>query len=128
MGAKEIEYMLSSLKILLMHVIKIVVEQKTTNSWIGSIYSSLKNIKKYNTLGKKAYQIKIDMWRSYLEEIYLDCLGMASVEMHEGVYEGRAELVEVNKDTILDLALIILSLQYGKQFSIEDILNKIDID
>ena len=52
----------SFLVVLLVHLIKIQVENRTTNSWLSSIINSLLEIKDRNKLGKKSYYIKRGNW------------------------------------------------------------------
>ena len=56
----------SFLVILLIHLIKIQVEQRVTRSWRNSISNSLLAIQKRNKLGNKSHYIKIDEWNKHI--------------------------------------------------------------
>ena len=57
----------SFLVILIIHLIKVQVENRVTASWIESIRNSLLEIKDRNKLGKKSHYIKRGCWSEYYE-------------------------------------------------------------
>ena len=59
----------SYLTILLIHLIKIQVERRITNSWRVSIRNSIYEIKRRNRLGKKSHYIKQREWLEHFNEV-----------------------------------------------------------
>lgn len=54
---------------LLVHLIKIQIEKRTTKSWRSSIANSIIKIKKLNLKdNKKSYYIELGQWQEYLVE------------------------------------------------------------
>lgn len=111
MGAKDIKAMQGALVILLIHVVKILLENKVTNSWRGSIYSSLCNIKHYNVNKNKSLVIKHDGWFDLLENQLINALTIPSWECFDGRYKGDINTVkaELNTQECFDLAMELLN-------------------
>ncbi|MDJ0678246.1 MAG: DUF29 family protein [Xenococcaceae cyanobacterium MO_167.B52] len=58
----KINILESFLVVLLVHLVKIQIEQRITKTWLNSISNSLLEIQDRNRLGKKSYYIKQGSW------------------------------------------------------------------
>lgn len=105
----------SSLKILLIHLIKNQFEQRLTASWAASIRNSIREIKKVNIKGNKtSYYINQDEWENFIEEeVIEDAIADASLEVLNGKYT-RFQLSEMlDRSQILITAIRLLALTYA---------------
>ena len=116
----KIQKIESYLVVLLVHLLKIQVEKRITNSWRASILNALLQIQKTNRMGnKKTPYIKSDEWQNYIEEVLPEVYLSASTEVK---VDGR-EVDDVELETIADdnslitLALTLLLLVYQKKDS-----------
>lgn len=99
--------------VLMMHLIKQEVEQKTTRSWDLSILEALDRIHDSNSR-RKAHGIylKAPELRETLEAKFSHALRRASAEIHEGKFTVRELVHLVNKAGIVEKALhLILTYQ-----------------
>ena len=103
-----------SLVILLVHVIKVVLEKKTTPSWNDSIYSRLVSIKKYNINKNNSYTIKPNNWFEYIQDCLEDSLDIPAWECCNGCYEGDTKqlLGDLNIQAVYHIAEDLLKLTY----------------
>jgi hypothetical protein len=86
MGRQDkINNLQSFLVILLIHLIKIHVENRVTTSWRNSIVNSLLEIQKRNQLGKKAHYIKQTDWEDSFQQALPRALIKASQEAFGGI-------------------------------------------
>ena len=95
--------------ILLLHLIKQQVENRTTRSWEVSIRNSVREIQRENKRRKAGgYYLTPEELLETLEEAYLNAIDEASLEVEEGLYEPE-ELEEIiNKEEILNRALALI--------------------
>lgn len=108
----EIRNLESFLVILLIHLIKIQVEQRLTSSWKSSIINSLLAIKKRNKLGKKAHYIYAQNWQEYLEDNFTPAVVAASREVFSGI--DYAELRDkCDRSSLLNFAGSLLQLTHS---------------
>jgi Domain of unknown function DUF29 len=86
MGRQDkINNLQSFLVILLVHLIKIHVENRVTRSWRNSIVNSLLEIQKRNQLGKKSHYIKQTDWEDSFQQAFPRALIKASQETFGGI-------------------------------------------
>lgn len=112
MGRQDkINNLQSFLVILLLHLIKIQVENRVTTSWRNSITNSLLEIQKRNRLGKKSHYIKKNDWSESFQQAFPRALIKASQEAF-----GEIELEELNKlidkDTLKEKAFELVNETY----------------
>ena len=92
--------------ILLVHLIKQQVENRTTRSWEVSIQNSVLKIQGLNKRRKaKGVYLPPEELRLALEEAYSQAINEASLEVEEGRYEAAELEQRVNKEEILTRAL-----------------------
>ncbi|MGK7948383.1 MAG: DUF29 family protein [Xenococcaceae cyanobacterium] len=123
----EIRNLESFLVILLIHLIKIQVEKRLTNSWKSSIINSLFSIQKRNKLGKKAHYIYSQNWQEYLEDNFIPALVSASREVFGGI--DYTELrTRCDRVSLLDFAnsLLQLTYSYKQEELVTEIENKLN--
>jgi hypothetical protein len=98
MAKKDIIDKLSSLvEILLIHLIKCQVEQRTTHSWTTSIIAALAAIKRYNARDtRKGVYLEKNGFQEQIDEVWSLALRKASLEAFGGKYSPRefAQLVD----------------------------------
>ena len=95
--------------ILLLHLIKQQVENRTTRSWEVSIRNCVREIQRENKRRKAGgYYLTPEELLETLEEAYLNAIDEASLEVEEGLYEPE-ELEElINKEEFLNRALALI--------------------
>ena len=95
--------------ILLLHLIKQQAENRTTRSWEVSIRNSIRAIQKKNKRRKAGgYYLTPEELRIALEEAYPDAIDRASLEVEEGRYLPEELEQLVNREDLLDRAMMIL--------------------
>lgn len=98
--------------ILLLHLIKRQVENRTTRSWEVSIRNSVQQIQKKNKRRKAGgYYLTPEELRIALEEAYLQAINEASLEVEGGRYEPEELENLVNQEEILNRALALILAQ-----------------
>ncbi len=95
--------------ILLLHLIKQQVENRSTASWEVSIRNSIRAIQKKNKRRKAGgYYLTPEELRIALKEAYPDAIDRASLEVEEGRYLPEELEQLVNREDLLDRAMMIL--------------------
>mgnify|MGYP000002789571 CR=1 FL=1 len=95
--------------ILLLHLIKQQTENRTTRSWEVSIRNSVLEIQKKNKRRRAGgVYLQPEELRLALEEAYPAAINKASLEVEEGRYEPEELEQMVNKEDILNLAMILI--------------------
>ncbi len=95
--------------ILLLHLIKQQTENRTTRSWEVSIRNSVLEIQKKNKRRRAGgVYLQPEELRLALEEAYPAAINKASLEVQEGRYEPDELEQIVNKENILNLAMILI--------------------
>ena len=95
--------------ILLLHMIKQQVENRSTASWEVSIRNSIRAVQKKNKRRKTGgYYLTPEELRIALEEAYPDAIDRASLEVEEGRYLPEELEQLVNREDLLDRAMMIL--------------------
>ena len=95
--------------ILLIHMIKQQVENRSTASWEVSIRNSIRAVQKKNKRRKTGgYYLTPEELRIALEEAYPDAIDRASLEVEEGRYLPEELEQLVNREDLLDRAMMIL--------------------
>lgn len=95
--------------ILLLHLIKQQTEHRTTRSWEVSIRNSVLEIQKKNKRRKAGgVYLQPEELRLALEEAYPAAINKASLEVEEGRYEPDELEQIVNKQNILNQAMILI--------------------
>ena len=116
----KIQKIESYLVVLLVHLLKIQVEKRITNSWRASILNALLQIQKTNRMGnKKTPYIKSDEWQSYIEEVLPEVYLAASTEVRiDGREIDDVELETIaDNDSLISLARTLLLLTYQQKDS-----------
>ena len=103
----------SFLVILLIHLIKIQVEQRVTRSWRNSISNSLLAIQKRNKLGKKSYYIKPNEWNEHILDCQFEAILAAAKEVFEGIDYLELERL-VNLEQLIAISNELLAITYSK--------------
>ncbi|AFZ34628.1 protein of unknown function DUF29 [Stanieria cyanosphaera PCC 7437] len=107
----EIRNLESFLVILLIHLIKIQVENRLTSSWKSSIINSLLAIQKRNKLGKKAHYIYSENWQEYIEDNFNTAIVSASREIFGGI-DYKELKAQCNRISLFNFANSLLQLTY----------------
>jgi len=95
--------------ILLLHLIKQQVENRSTRSWESSIRNSARAIQRKNKRRKAGgFYLTAEELRLTLEEVYPDAIDAAAREVEEGRYEPEELENLVNKDQMIDRALSLI--------------------
>ncbi len=96
--------------ILLLHLIKRKVENRTTRSWDVSIHNSVLEIQDLNARpNSKGTYLNSQELRESLESAYRQAINQASLEVNEGKYDARELQQMVNQAEICDLAMLAIS-------------------
>ena len=111
MGRKDIIKTIRSYGvILLLHLIKQQVENRSTRSWEVSIRNSVREIQRENKRRKAGvYYLSREELRETLEEAYINAIDEASLEVEEGRYEVRELEDKVNRAELIDRALALIT-------------------
>jgi len=92
--------------ILLLHLIKQKVENRTTRSWDVSIRNSVLEIQDLNARpNSKGTYLNQQELRESLESGYRQAINQASLEVNEGQYDARELQKMVNQQEICDRAM-----------------------
>ena len=95
--------------ILLLHLIKQQVENRTTRSWEVSIRNSVRMIQKKNKRRQSGgYYLPQEDLRLALEEAYPEAIDRASLEVEEVRYQSDELVQIVNRENILNQAMILI--------------------
>jgi hypothetical protein len=112
----------SFLVILLIHLIKIQVENRVTRSWKNSISNSLLAIQKQNKLGKKSHYIKENEWGEHILNCQYEAVLDSSKEIFEGIeYRELEKLINFQLLLILSQELLALTYCHSSREIIESI-------
>lgn len=96
--------------IMLLHLIKQQVENRTTRSWDLSIRNSARAIQRKNKRRQAGgYYLKAEELRLTLEEVYEDALDKASLEVAEGRYDAEELAQMVNPEIVMSQAMALIS-------------------
>jgi hypothetical protein len=101
----------SFLVVLLVHLIKIQVEQKVTRSWRNSMINSLTQIQTRNKLGKKSSYIYD--WNEHYENTIFTAVRKAAEEVFGGIEIEELEL-QINESQLQEDAKKLLAMTYSK--------------
>lgn len=103
----KINNMRSFAVVLLKHLIKQQVEKRSTKSWEVSIFNSAKEIQERNKRRKtKRVYLNQEELVDLLNAAYKNAINSASLEVKEGKYDPSELEAMVDKDTILNQAMI----------------------
>ncbi|WP_254564104.1 DUF29 family protein [Oscillatoria sp. HE19RPO] len=107
MGRKDIIKTIRSYAvILLIHLIKQQVENRSMRSWEVSIRNSVREIQRENKRRKAGgYYLSREELLETVEEAYINAIDEASLEVEEGRYEVRELEEKVNRAELIDRAL-----------------------
>lgn len=95
--------------ILLIHLIKQQAENRTTRSWDISIRNSIRQIQRKNKRRKAGgYYLNSEELAEALEAAYPDAIDQASLEVEEGRYQPEELERFVNKQEIINRALMLI--------------------
>jgi hypothetical protein len=97
--------------ILLLHLIKQQVENRTTRSWDISISNSVLEIVSLNKRRKsRGFYLQLADLVSTLEEAYPQAINRASLEVKEGRYEPDELETLVNQEELINRGMTLISL------------------
>lgn len=97
-------------KILLLHLIKQQIENRTTRSWDVSIRNAIRGIEKRNKRRRAGgYYLTLEELRIALEEAYPEAIDAASLEVAEGRYEPDELEQMIDRDEMLDWAFALIA-------------------
>lgn len=96
----------SYMQILLIHLIKIAAEQRTTRSWENSINHAVSQVHRVNKRRKSGgfYQTNAELLET-LDEAFVLALPQAGMEAFEGVFSDEEILAKIDKNTLLAEAM-----------------------
>lgn len=124
MGRQDkINILESFLVVLIVHLIKIQIENRVTASWIESIRNSLLEIKDRNRLGKKSYYIKQGCWLKHFDNKLYRAVIKASKEVRGGM-EIKDLKATIDRQQLQAKTLFLLDFTYD--LSEEEIVNFLD--
>ncbi len=111
MGRKDIIKNIRSYGvILLLHLIKRTVENRTTRSWDVYIRNSVREIQRENKRRKAGgYYLNREELLETLEDAYLNAIDEASLEVSEGIYEPKELEQLVNREELLNQAMELIN-------------------
>ncbi len=111
MGRKDIIKTIRSYAvILLIHLIRQQVENRSTRSWDVSIRNSVREIQRENKRRKAGgYYLSREELLETVEEAYINAIDEASLEVEEGRYEVRELEEKVNRAELIDRALDLIT-------------------
>jgi Domain of unknown function DUF29 len=111
MGRKDIINTIRSYGvILLLHLIKRTVENRTTRSWDVSIRNSVREIQRENKRRKAGgYYLNREELLETLEDAYLNAIDQASLEVSEGIYDSKQLEQLVNQEELLNQAMELIN-------------------
>lgn len=96
--------------ILLLHLIKQKVENRTTRSWDTSIRNSVRDIRRLNKrLKSNGFYLNLEELQETLVEAYSAALDSAALEVCEGIYEVRELKTMVKEDEVIASALALIT-------------------
>ena len=101
----------SYLTVLLIHLIKIQVEKRITNSWLVSLRNSIYEIKRRNRLGKKSHYIKQGEWLEHFNEVISEAIVDTSQEIFGGI-DTKELRTKIDFDILQRKAFELLDLTY----------------
>jgi hypothetical protein len=97
--------------ILLIHLIKQTIEKRTTRSWDISIRNSILAIQEKNKRRKSGgFYLTHEELKIALEAAYKQAINKAALEVEEGRYSREELLKLVDKTTIINRAMDLISL------------------
>lgn len=97
--------------ILLIHLIKQQIEQRTTRSWEVSIRNTVLAIQEKNKRRKSGgFYLTSEELKMALEAAYKQAINKAALEVEEGRYHREELLKLVDKSAIIDRAMDLISL------------------
>jgi len=95
--------------VLLLHLIKQKVENRTTRSWDTSIRNSARDIKRLNKrLKSNGFYLNLEELQETLIEAYTAALDQSTLEVCEGIYELRQLKTMVQEEEIIADALALI--------------------
>ncbi len=96
--------------VLLIHLIKQQVEQRTTRSWDVSIRNAVLAIQEKNKRRKSGgYYLTLEELKISLEAAYKQAINKASLEVEEGRYNRQELLKLVDKERIINQAMDLIA-------------------
>ena len=110
MGKKGITRNIRSYAIiLLLHLIKQQVEQRTTKSWSTSIRNAVREIQDLNTRPQaKGFYLSEEELKELVEAAWDSAIDKAALEAAEGIYNFRQLEALVNKTELIEQALVLI--------------------
>ncbi|HAC64808.1 MAG TPA: hypothetical protein DCF68_15065 [Cyanothece sp. UBA12306] len=105
----KINNIISYCVILLIHLIKQEVEQRTTRSWDVSIRNSVRQINRKNKRRKAGgYYLSSDDLKLALVEAYSDAIDRASLQIEKGRYQPQELAQIIDQASLIDRAISLI--------------------
>jgi hypothetical protein len=96
--------------ILLLHLIKQTVENRSTRSWEFSIYNASKEIKRINQRRKSGgYYANQEELREILSDAFETALKKAALEVMEGLYTDQELEEKLEEESLMNKALALIA-------------------
>lgn len=97
-------------KILLLHLIKQQIENRTTRSWDVAIRNAIRGIERKNKRRRAGgYYLTLEELRIALEEAYPEAIDAASLEVAEGQYQPDELEQRIDRDEMLNRAFALIA-------------------
>lgn len=107
MGKKGITHNIESYAtILLLHLIKQIIEQRTTKSWDTSIRNSVRQIRKLNARPKgKGNYLNPEELEEAIQDSVDEAIDRAAMDVKEGIYDYRAIEQMIDRQELIELSM-----------------------
>lgn len=117
---RQLRIFMVSLLNLMVHVIKIVAEDRVTGSWTNSIYNSIVKMYQANKRNNNSLRFKnIEEVLESVNDTYELALDLPSEECFNKQYDGRVEDFSklVDRDQVINLTIQLTCLIFNKRIS-----------
>lgn len=120
MGREDkIQKIQSHLIVMLVHLVKMQLEQRLTNSWRSSILNSLLQIKRTNRMGnKETPYIKEEDWEEEIAEVMPSVYLTAATDVFGGVFSDDRVEERTNQKQLNKIAILLLQETFRKDSNV----------
>jgi len=96
-------------KVLLLHLLKQQLEQRTTKSWSASIRNSVREIRDINARPKgKGFYLTDEDLKELIDSAWDSAVDQAAIEAAEGIYNFRQIQQMVSRDELVQQAFLLI--------------------
>lgn len=111
----KIQKIQSHLAVLLLHLLKMQLEQRLTNAWRASVLNALLQIKRTNRMGnKKTPYIQSEDWQEAIAEVMPEVYVIAATEVLGGVLDDAQVEELANQQKLFSCAISLLNQTYAQ--------------